>query len=828
MQRVGMNSLSSMLAALHAGEGSEADLLVLAREAARDPLLLQQLRDAWPADRWPIIGPYFCYGRLGQGSSGTVFRAVAIGEGRATPVAVKVLQFALPGEAERFRQREIGVLGRLRCRQVARYLDSGEMGGAAYLVMDLIRGRSLDVVLADEQTSIEEKLRLFRDVCRVLADIHAQGVIHRDLKPKHIIVDERGTPWLVDFGLSKVLHEDWPTRMRQTQTRLGQAVGTVRYMAPEQTWGGVKRVDHRTDLWSIGVMLFEAATGGDHPYNLEPLPDKTPEESLLFRIRSSPPARPRISGLPSGQSGALATLIERCLAIEPRHRMSSAARLAEDLDRILQARRIDTRGLPLRYRAERLLVGLAVHWRPGLWLGTVSGVVVLLLSLSLVFGVGHKGKRDDYGLGTRAALSALVGGGEARDAVRVIAVSDDALRKVPAWAAANGFDGVTTDIKSWRELHGYVMQRLASARPRVVAWDYYFRSAQPGDAAMGEGVRALSSAGVPVVLAIHRVPRDGNLPLSPTLVEALGASPRTGLILSRDQTLREGEILLALHRGDRVTMGLSVATLAAAAHPTCRASLDWKAGSEDAVRLVYQGGGARHVPDQPGGDDGSTRADAESRSWPALDRISLTTCHQTRLQQFGVLPGDYLGFKGFPMRGVEQWPTRTVDYFDVLTADGDTLRGWLAGRIVLIGDTRTRRTVFFPDRHDVRVGSQLLRDVPGVYFHAQAVADLLNGDWLDLYYPYGGAGVLAALGCLLSVRVARRLSRGGMLLLIVSACGTVAVAALVTLVATPLRSMPAILAACLSAALLLALAAGLMIERVRARIVAFDRPARGM
>ena len=453
------------------------ELLDCARWALADERRLERFRNGWPRDRLPVIGDYYCVSRLGQGASGVVYKALVL-RGEPGFVALKLLQFASREAEERFREREVEILKALECPYAARYLDSGTSGGTKYVAMELVAGRPLDEYLAEQTHSLEEKLTLFQRVCSVVSGLHATGVVHRDLKPKHVLVDGGGQPWVVDFGLSAVRGEDWPTRVRRARTELGSILGTVKYMSPEQAWGGLLPVDHRADIWSLGVMLYEIATGGDYPYDVAPLGDMTGHDALLHRIQTEMPKKPRIA--PSPYADALATLISRCLAHEAQRRIDSAETLGRDLDRCLARKSIQTRPLPLGYRLQRIAVGLAAHWRLGLWASTVCAILVFLFAVSVVFGVRWEAAGEDYSKDTRGALAAATEAGGER--IVIVGISDSTLCVVPALADSNGIRGITQEITSWRGIHGRLMERFAWARPRAVVWDFYFRTPQPGDA----------------------------------------------------------------------------------------------------------------------------------------------------------------------------------------------------------------------------------------------------------------------------------------------------------------------------------------------------------
>ena len=266
------------------------------------------------------LGPYLLIEPLGQGAGGTVWRALH--RGLLHEVAVKTLDGAAdPARRERFRL-EAATAARLRHPGIVHVHDFGSEGDTWYLAMELVAGRPLHEWIAAEQPPLPRRLEVVERVARAVAHAHAQGVVHRDLKPGNVMVRPDGEPVLVDFGIAR--GRDATGRAAGS----GALSGTLSFMAPEQLRGDGD--DARSDLYALGVLLHWATTG-----TLPFVEAGTPEAALAARAGGPPrPARDDPS-LPRGLDAVLA----RCLAADPSRRSAGALALAEDLARLRKPRR---------------------------------------------------------------------------------------------------------------------------------------------------------------------------------------------------------------------------------------------------------------------------------------------------------------------------------------------------------------------------------------------------------------------------------------------------------------------------------------------------------
>ena len=212
-----------------------------------------------PLPQGTQLGPYTIVALLGQGGMGVVYRARD--ERLQRDVAIKVLPPGLLSDEpakSRFR-KEARALARLSHPNIAAVFDVGEQDGMDYLVMECVPGQTLSQKMGSQQLPAKEILSLGIQVANALEEAHEQGVVHRDLKPSNIMVTPKGRAKVLDFGLAKLLEPVGSPEVTLSLAETHGPVGTVLYMSPEQAAG--KLVDSRTDLWSFGVMLYEALAG---------------------------------------------------------------------------------------------------------------------------------------------------------------------------------------------------------------------------------------------------------------------------------------------------------------------------------------------------------------------------------------------------------------------------------------------------------------------------------------------------------------------------------------------------------------------------------------
>lgn len=268
------------------------------------------------------LGPYRIVSHLGSGGMGDVYLARDSRLDRQ--VALKVLPAGLERERTGRFLQEARSASALNHPNVAHVYEIGEDGGVWFIAMEHIDGRPIDKLIAERRFGASEICDLGMQVADALDAAHAGGIVHRDIKPSNIMVTTRGHAKLLDFGIAKVLESEpsasGDDRATSPQTKTGAVLGTALYMSPEQALGN--SVDRRSDLFSLGVVLYQMASGS------LPFAGKTPAESIDRLLHADPEPATRLNGtLPE----ELDRIIRKCLRKEPAERYQSAADLHADL-----------------------------------------------------------------------------------------------------------------------------------------------------------------------------------------------------------------------------------------------------------------------------------------------------------------------------------------------------------------------------------------------------------------------------------------------------------------------------------------------------------------
>lgn len=306
------------------------------------------VRDGLPFGLPVAIPGYEILGEIGRGGMGRVYKAIQHSTHRT--VALKVLLEG-PFSSERTRkrfEREVRIAAALRHPNIAQVYESGLHEGRYWFAMEYIAGRPLDIAARDADYSLREKLSLMAAVCDAIGYAHGHSVIHRDLKPGNILVTSDGQPRILDFGLAKI---DDPEGVQElTVSMPGDLMGTPAYMSPEQTERDPARVDARTDVYSLGVVLYRLLTD-QFPYNVKGRIDE-----IVREIATAAPVPPAQHNRQI--DGETEAIILKALSKHPDDRYANGAELAADLRRCLAGEPLQAR---LHSRTYRLTKAFRRH-----------------------------------------------------------------------------------------------------------------------------------------------------------------------------------------------------------------------------------------------------------------------------------------------------------------------------------------------------------------------------------------------------------------------------------------------------------------------------------
>ncbi|MBU0617618.1 MAG: protein kinase, partial [Planctomycetes bacterium] len=607
------------------------------------------------ADWFPRLRNYTIVERIGVGGFGEVYKAVHHAKERTE--ALKVLYAETRIRTASF-ENEARLIAGLRHPNIATLYDAHLGPPPFYYTMEYVEGRPLDDYFRSPDVSLAERIEIYRQVALAMDYAHRQGVVHRDLKPRNILIDTAGQPRIVDFGIAR--------KLALTEDEGDVAVeppshpdGTYGYIAPEEEAGG--SVDGRADIYALGVLLYHGATG-------RPLSSDGHLGDLTSILRQG-----RIS-----HAGDLAAIIVRCLHEDPARRYSTCAELAEDLGRFLAGGPVRARvRRPLGYHAARSATAAFRSHQRFVRCALIIVVAALLIAMF-----------------RRGQASWLAAGTETRQVV-LIAFAPSTIDAIRDRRVGADLAGLTLrNRKTWRMLYGRIMEALAPASPRAVVWDYYFPDCQPEyDAAFLRGIDALQANGIPVVIGC----KDFDVNAAPLGCEQLLAAAHAyGALHAAEPGTASDEFVVPIcfRRGLAPPVpGLSVVGFAAAQHPDCQ--LDLRIEDERVLACYRRNHFAKGEPEW------RTEVDEFPLAADEHDRIS------------HVLPPDgEVLYARVRQATADEWAGRIIPFEDVLTASHSQLQTWFAGRVVVAGQMLPGQDV-----HPTKRGAEIY----GCQVHAQAL-----------------------------------------------------------------------------------------------------------
>lgn len=657
---------------------AEAIELLLTHAACRE--LYRRLT----AGRFPSLPNYTIVEQVGRGGFGVVYRAIH--ETKQRVEALKIL-FGKTQLLASYFVNEVHLIARLAHPNIATLYEAQLETPPLYYAMEFIEGQRLSDYLRHHDVPLAQRLRIVRKVADAVNYAHQQGVVHRDLKPQNILMDADGEPHIVDFGIAKRV--ELSGQPAEGEAR-GGPVGTLGYIAPEQLAG--RPVDARADIYALGALLFYCVTG-------EPVRYVRDVHRTLELLRQRSVSRPE----------DLAAIIARAVQEDPNERYPDCASLVEDLDNYLAGRPIHARPTTVGYELARL-AGVVVRNHTA----AVYAAIVAVVAAGVTATQWHLEAHTTWGP-VRSANETVL-----------IAWTPQTIQAIREGRIGADLPGLNVDDplgrKSWRLLYGRLMEKLAEARPLVVAWDYYFPDCWPAhDQAFVRGVKALKA---PVVVGVRDYDVNAEPELCDTLREVV-AGHGSLAVVQPDRLSGEIEVILAIERGFETPVpGLALAAFAAVRFPQCRPipAID---PQKRELEIRYRKRFA---------------ARREARFQDQTDRIPLQRIIDVRelKTEGGLLPDDRVATAVFPLHSNEYWDQRTYDFVDVLTADRRQLRLWFNGRAVVVG-----QMIPGVDEHALIDGQRT--------FGCRLHADALNGLLTPIHFTRVPAYTLALRNTLWSI-----------------------------------------------------------------------------
>ncbi len=600
---------------------------------------------------------------IAAGGMGTVYEALQ--EHPRRTVAVKVLN---PGIASRSAlsrfEHEAQILARLSHPNIAQVFEAGTHGegdaAVPYFVMEYIpNARSITDYVRQHGLGTRQRLELFAKVCDAIQHGHARGIVHRDLKPGNILVDANGEPKVIDFGVARAT--DFDLALTTVQTDVGQLIGTLQYMSPEQVEADPNAIDARSDVYSLGVVLYELLSG-KLPYDIA---GAAMLEAARI-IREEPPTK--LSTLDTRLRGDVETIVLTALVKERNRRYQSAEELGRDIQRYLADEPITARGPSVPY-----LVGkssqLLARRHPVL---AMLGAAVLAALLGDFLGVPlvHHWTSGGQAYKEMVASVPWPDGRRRFESVRIIRFTDGTMARAAELGKACGVEGLDNDNPArFRGLHGKLMARLAEAGVRCVAWDVAFRNPSEFDAGFVEGAKALRDANIDVVVVSPwPMAPDDRPEISGNIRDLVRYGCATFFF---EHGRADWSVHLFAQRGNGDPKpSLALRAFAACLHPGCDVRMAYD-DRDNVLRLRYYQEGAGEPDDPPlSGTDEIELSAFEPWTEPPLD---------------GLMPGDMIGIYIIHVPDDEAIEKAAVDYEWVLTAPLAELHDRLHGRAMLIG-----------------------------------------------------------------------------------------------------------------------------------------------
>ena len=644
------------------------------------------------------LGQYDIRRVIDAGGMGTVYEAMQQSPRRI--VALKVMRPGLtsPSAWRRF-LNESQILARLHHPGIAQVYEAGthDEGGASipFFAMEFVPGAMTIIEYARSRSlDTTQKLELFAQVCDAVHHGHSKGIIHRDLKPANILVDSSGRLKIIDFGVARATDADLVVTTQQTSA--GDLVGTVQYMSPEQVAGDARDIDPRSDVYSLGVVLYELLAGRP-PHDLA----GKPVTEALRIIREETPQR--ISRMDPSLRSDIESIVHAALQKDRVLRFQTADDFRQNIQRYLRDEPLSIRKPSLGYVARTQARSFVRRHRLVALLGAAAAGALLaeFVGVPLVHQWTPANRFYAQLLGDPAAAS-----DERLKHVQVIQITQPCLDQADEIANDLGLQGVNNDesSKSLRRLYGRAMERLAAIKTRCVVWDTTFIDPTEFDDDLARGMQAISDAGGACVISVRQWPINGSL-------DGIVAPGIAGHTLAACPSGHFNKVLwmhiVAAQRGisDPVP-SLALLGVAGFLHPRAEIGLSISDFSSELVMKFYE----YPDPQQP----------ARRQQIDDVLRLPLTSVEQVIEGDSpdGLEPGDIVANYQVAPPSDAVIDSSSMTFAQMMRASDAQLREALDSKVVLIGRT-------LPGKDDYATPDG--RNLHGVYAHAAGIEAILGG-----------------------------------------------------------------------------------------------------
>jgi serine/threonine protein kinase len=674
---------------------------------------------------------------IGSGAFGTVYEAMQDNPRRT--VALKVMKPSSGPSAWRRFQLEVDILGQIQHPGIAKVFGAGVhefAGSVPYFALEYIPdARTITEYAREKKLDVRQKLELFAQVCDAVYAANLRGVIHRDLKPANILVDVHGQPKVIDFGVARVGDSDQVAVSQQTN--VGELVGTVAYMSPEQVEGDPHGLDIRSDVYSLGVVLFELLAG-ELPHPVLGL-----AAFQAARIIVEQPPR-RISKINPELRGELERIVHAALHSDRRYRYQSADDLAKNLRAFLNGQPTWT---PQRSLTEtiRSHANASIRKHPVVAYAAALAAAFVIVEY-LGFTVIHHWTDLDtkyFNLIQHVVASPVLN--QPLEKVRGIALTDDTIAALPRIAETYGLHDVDWNNRaSLRRVHKVLCEKLATAEPRAVVLDFTFRGESPFDDDLCEGIDSLKKAGIDVI-ASFEMDDAGHCTVSKTIAEKIKFGwPGAGL----DVQPWAIELVFQHERTEPIP-SIALAAFAATRKPGIPYTVSIENSALGADLQYYQVLDGSSNVRQLLGDGEHLRTTENQYFDPArLDNGSSAA---------GRKKGDLLALYEMPVVDANVFDAATVEYEHILSMSPAELKSNVGGKVVVIGYATEDGEEF-----RARIGEEFY---PNVFVHMLAIESLLSGKATQFEYEllsqagmvlFGFVGVMAPIAAPVSLTRHRR------------------------------------------------------------------------